>query len=308
MGEYSYRPRYSPVESSDEAYERDRKHRHYQRIRSRIVRFLSIFLLIAVSSVLGRIYFSVKGNTGLRRPSMTSSFKLAKKDSLGFFHVPDDKWLTAKSNHRLRMKSDPFMPSFVCKNEVNVAAGKTVCNPKRMMDLATTAHQKQRKFHKDDCLVYASGGGDTDFASMWQMLWSNATSTPCEIHVFTTLTQHKPLGDGVVVHPYVFHPKNAGIGFGKTIDEAIDELGHRGRRITIFALDCEGCEKDLIPDLLGAEVGISQLLLQVHGATQEAVVKTLQEQQYVMFNREPSRSAGAFDTSWIKLASSFFED
>mmetsp|Transcript_9437 Transcript_9437/g.21383 ORF Transcript_9437/g.21383 Transcript_9437/m.21383 type:complete len:305 (-) Transcript_9437:43-957(-) len=301
-----YRPRYTPVETSDEAYKRDQKHRDYQRIRVTVVRFLSIFLLVAVSSVLGRIYFAVKGTTGPTRPSMNSSFKLAKRDSLGFFHVPDDKWQIAKSNHRLWIKSDPFMPSFVCKNEVNIA-GKFVCNPKRMMDLATNAHQKQRKFHKDDCLVYASGGGDTDFSSSWQKLWSNSTSTPCEIHVFTTLTQYKPLGDGVVVHPYVFHPKNAGLGFGKTLDEAIDELGHRGRRISIFALDCEGCEKDLISDLLGAKVGISQLLLQVHGS-QEAVFKIMEEQQYVMFHREPSSSAGAFDTSWIKMASSFFED
>ena len=309
MADYNYRPRYSPVESSDEAYEKDQKHRHYQRMRLKVVRFLTIFLLVAVSSVLGRTYFAVKGTTGLSRPSMNSSFKRAKKDSLGFFHVPDDKWQTVKSNHRLGMKSAPSLPTFVCKNEVNIAPGKFVCNAKRMIDLATSAHTKKRKdHHKDECLVYASGGGDTDFASRFQKLWSNSTSTPCEIHVFTTLTQYRNLGDGVVVHPYVFHPKNAGIGFGKTFDEALDELGHRGRTISIFALDCEGCEQDLISDVLRAKVGISQLLLQVHGATQEAVFNAMAEHQYVMFHRDPSSSPGAFDTSWIKMAPSFFED
>lgn len=69
----------------------------------------------------------------------------------------------------------------------------------------------------------------------------------------------------------------------KTFEETIKELGHDGRPIDIFKIDCEGCEWSTYKDWINAD--LRQIVVEVHRAPEVAqdFFSDLQKAGYVSF-------------------------
>mmetsp|Transcript_17292 Transcript_17292/g.40121 ORF Transcript_17292/g.40121 Transcript_17292/m.40121 type:complete len:104 (-) Transcript_17292:1840-2151(-) len=95
-----------------------------------------------------------------------------------------------------------------------------------------------------------------------------------------------------------------------TLEETMTELGHTGRRVDIFKMDCEGCEWRMYEDLL--EVDLRQILIQVHAYvhnTTSHFFQTLHDAGYVIFHKEPNILSGpgnCVEFSFLKLARPYF--
>ena len=140
----------------------------------------------------------------------------------------------------------------------------------------------------------------------------------CEIHVFnhfmdpTLLANNmQQQGKGIHIHPFGFRPENKGSmgapGNFKTFKEAVKELGHKGKSLSILSLDCEGCEWDLYRDILSSDLTIQQILVQMHGTPFIAnrFFSTMHNAGYAIYRREQV-GVGVYDYSFLKLAPSYF--
>lgn len=106
--------------------------------------------------------------------------------------------------------------------------------------------------HIPAILVRPSSNGKFDFE-----LHVQKELPQCEIHIFDFTDyseQMKVWGVNGSYHAWGLKGKDGSVnnyaldkssrtgGIMKTIDETVTELGHRGRMIEIFKIDCEGCE------------------------------------------------------------------
>jgi len=274
---------------------------------------------------------------------------VAGHDSFGFFHgIPQDIWeirkhLTLSTRHRKHTGLDPvgkvspqqyfqenWEPDFSCFNEKplgNMGDGhKWVCDPHRVEALAAEA--KTTKGNDDDCLVYSVGSnGQFDFETDVQ-----ANMPSCEIHVFDfadfsgkippnlNLSYHvwglKPSYKTELRNSVHFKYANHALweggtkgGIFKTIQETVTQLGHEGRKIDIFKIDCEGCEYYSYKDWL--QVDLRQILIEVHMTPDvtDSFFAEIHDANYAMFHKEPNIQYGGgkcVEFSFIKLAPSFF--
>jgi len=162
-----------------------------------------------------------------------------------------------------------IIPNFDCPHNIQVGGQnledgvKFVCNPHRLI------HED-----KKDCLVYSVGcAGNYIFEDgIYEM-----HKGKCEIHVFDPAPnwgrRNDPTVKNIHYHPWGFKssydtesksvvwPKGRGGGF-KTIQETMKELGHEGKKIDIFKIDCEGCEYTGYLDWIG--LGFGQILVETH--------------------------------------------
>ena len=149
-------------------------------------------------------------------------------------------------------------PSFTCAGEERLGkqgdGGKWVCNPGELAK-------------KPTCLVYSIGSNNKfDFESA---LLDNVSKN-CEIHVFdhtvSTLRlvskQRKPWK--VHFHQIGLAATTSDGGDFKSLSDMVRDLGHVGRTIDIFKIDCEGCEWTTFASWFDAPVKISQILVAVH--------------------------------------------
>jgi len=120
---------------------------------------------------------------------------------------------------------------------------------------------------KPTCLVYSIGSNNKfDFESA---LLDNVSKN-CEIHVFdhtvSTLRlvskQRKPWK--VHFHQIGLTATTSDRGDFKSLTDMVRDLGHVGRTIDIFKIDCEGCEWTTFASWFDALVKISQILVEVH--------------------------------------------
>ena len=98
------------------------------------------------------------------------------------------------------------------------------------------------------------------------------------------------------------------------IQDTIKELGHEGRTIDIFKIDCEGCEwysyKDWVQD---PAVDIRQIQVEVHD-TPDLVhdfFQSIHNANFAMFHKEPNiqwAAGNCVEFAFLKLAPSFFKD
>eukprot|EP00581_Thalassiosira_minuscula_P016359 CAMPEP_0183713102 /NCGR_PEP_ID=MMETSP0737-20130205/8067_1 /TAXON_ID=385413 /ORGANISM="Thalassiosira miniscula, Strain CCMP1093" /LENGTH=408 /DNA_ID=CAMNT_0025941851 /DNA_START=138 /DNA_END=1364 /DNA_ORIENTATION=+ len=166
-----YRPRYSAEESSDTAYEKDRRHRLWMQRRTQALRILSLVVFIFVAGVFTRVYLFFAGIGGdsdtrfwglWKNPiSLIKQTNRAITDSNGFFDVPDYEWKKIKDETRLIIDVqddvgadslyllsesgadihsnewwiDNWKANFKCQNKVSIG-GKSLCDPTRIISMA----------------------------------------------------------------------------------------------------------------------------------------------------------------------------
>ena len=132
------------------------------------------------------------------------------------------------------------IPSALCK-ELKITQGWQVC-----MDDVWPA------IRAGTCLVYAVGAADEIGFDL------DMGALGCEVHTFDpTVTLADKLSQNVTFHKWGLYggDRNASSAmkfenrkYGKIegemyhLEDAIEKLGHRGRTITVFKIDCEGCE------------------------------------------------------------------
>ncbi|KAL3773958.1 hypothetical protein ACHAW5_003229, partial [Stephanodiscus triporus] len=201
-----------------------------------------------------------------------------------------------------------------------------VCNPNRI---------SQQK----DCLVYSVGSnGKAEF----EKAVMEEIGNHCEIHTFDPVSYNRRNGDfNEALAPYSkFH--NWGLGtedqarknsMYKTIKKTMAELGHTGKTIDIFKIDCEWCEWFTWREWL--TVDMRQILVETHNAPMPNArvsisvnhilcmypfSKTswsfffkdfffnLHDHGFVIFSKEANydNGAGCVEYAFIKLSTEFF--
>jgi hypothetical protein len=220
----------------------------------------------------------------------------------------------------------PFQPDFTCPYERRVGGHgdgpKWMCDPHRLLT-------------QSDCLVYSIGSaGNYQFEeSLIRLLGS----LHCEIHTFDPGNYARP-GDAqrnnIHYHQWGLkssydHAYNAEIAMNalngappamKTFQETQKALGHEGRKIEIFKIDCEKCEWANYGDWIGAD--IRQILIENHGVPSpfsgnEWYHKPMQVADYydsftannfAMFSKEVNIYGGGncLEFSYIKLHPDFW--
>lgn len=235
---------------------------------------------------------------------------LAFQESHGFFtDISDTQWNMMKLKaHAMQpnTRGNPlaptspnawfqnhYEPEFTCLLERRIGrlgdGGKWVCDPHRI----TASH--------DSCLVYSVGSnGDASYeAAILQDVSPN-----CEIHVFdfgnyaqsvAQQTNHNPN-----VHYHAWGISDSTEGVFQTLKDTVEKLGHGGRTIDIFKIDCEGCELDTVASWFDANVTLQQIVVELHPSMSllwrptmklpETVhfFTTLHKHGYVITHKEPN--------------------
>jgi hypothetical protein len=187
---------------------------------------------------------------------------------------------------------DFYEPEWTCEtelrlgvNHINIGDGpKFVCAPEM---LATQKH----------CLIYSIGSNyDSSFERGVRKYGPD-----CEIHTFdgTLNLIARPLGKDFAETKINFHNYNFGASDStsgretKSFDTIINSLGHKGRTINLFKIDCEGCEYSTIPLVMKAIgeglVSIQQILIEVHGTNGKHIqqlFESMRGQGFMIFHKE----------------------
>jgi len=305
-----------------------------QIIRNKALLFFPIILILAVIAT-----------TDFRRSSSPKAEPIspAYEESLSYFDdIEPENWSLMKEKVNFmkenrvsdaNLKEEPewayqhrFHPDFLCSHERRIGrkgdGGKWVCDPHRI------TQQKS-------CLVYSVGSnGDWSFE---QAVKRNIGSH-CEIHTF----DFGDFAEGSIKAGSNYHQwgiSNVNDDKFKTLEKTVEELGHIGRTIDIFKIDCEGCEWDTFPGWFSSDVILRQILVEVHHSRtsinsletkkfynrlkQEDYsinsLKTkkfynrLKQEDYVIFHREANiqhsfnqRRPKCMEVAFLKLNSSFF--
>lgn len=258
-------------------------------------------------------------------------FSLAKRESLDFFDdIPSSHWkqlkkkvsdmspnynswylphLDSEGNERGDRRNKQFgyfyqnhyEPDFVCQHERRIGklgdGGKWICDPHRI--------SKQK-----ECLVY-SVGSNNDFS--FEEFVQADIGSHCEIHTF----DFGNYGEGAKKAGVQYHQYGVGKDDPpkfKSIKTIVKELGHEGRIIDIFKIDCEGCEWETASHWFDADIGIRQIQVELHkdGKMIQNAPKffdTMYKNNYVITHKEPNIAYGnAIEYALLKLAPEFSKD
>ena len=189
---------------------------------------------------------------------------------------------------------DLYEPEWTCDDEkrvgpkdINVGDGpKFVCAPELVKD-------------QGDCLIY-SIGSNYDFSFEQGM---RRHGPNCQFHTFdgtlNLTTQSLPAGlEEQSIH---FHNWNVDLQSGtnekgwisKTINDILSALGHEGKRIDVFKIDCEGCEYGVMPQVLdlvqSGLIRIDQVQIEIHGtdaAKVQSLFQSFRAAGYAVFHKE----------------------
>ena len=277
------------------------------------------------------------------------NFSLAKKQSYGFFEdIPQSRWKLLQKRVRDQRKKyrkrrkiivpDPshygkpsqfyqhnWQADFTCPHEERIGAmkdgGKYVCDPRSIL---LASKDRLENHHGNGCLLYISSANVNEYKFEEALM---ETIGDCEIHVFSPNTELETGSspNGIYLHPWGFRGSDSNTNNDpnkfKTFGETLQTLGHCGKTIDVFSLDCEGCEFYLFKDLFrdhdkGTEgnciaAALMQILVQVHGAPTKRTNEffaTFQNEGYVTFRKGPSLEASGNhqDYGFLKLSDDFF--
>lgn len=225
-----------------------------------------------------------------------------------------------------------FEPDFTCPHERRVGGmgdgPKWVCDPHRIPPYS----QRRQKNGGNGCLVYSVGSqGNFEFEiGLMETLGRNKQAlsggnvggydqsgddAPCEIHVFDPADYSGEAPNGIFYHAWGIKSsteRNMESNF-KSFQDTVAALGHEGRVIDVFKIDCEGCEWETFNDWFDSKVAIMQILVEVHKSPPEAIdfFETMQENGYVTFHKEPNTAFGGGtcqEYAMVKLGPKFFEE
>lgn len=224
-----------------------------------------------------------------------------------------------------------YDPEFTCMHEERVGGAgdgpKWVCNPARLREIGMTRMQQEGQ----GCLIY-SVGSQGDFTFETGMLDKLGSDAPCEIHIFDMedFSEKIPQQYRHQIHFHAWGFKRHGAPDPKlpvmnkwrdtdvskfvfhSLQETIDILGHHGRVMDIFKIDCEGCEYETYQDWVSADVDIRQILTEIHtfkvDRTPLAIFQTLQANNFVTFHKEANTiiKGSCFEYAFMKLHPEFF--
>lgn len=100
----------------------------------------------------------------------------------------------------------------------------------------------------------------------------------------------------------------------KSLSAVVKELGHEGRTIDIFKIDCDGCEWITAPSWFEADVTLRQIQVELHGADIQNTPRffdMMYKNNYVITHKEANiafPSGNAIEYAFLKLASEFSKD
>lgn len=265
----------------------------------------------------------------------SSNFELAYSQSNGFFDdISNSMWERAQEIHYKlfpnhsedlkqysmgikdnrrdtshRWNGQNFNPEFHCPLAQRIPTDnpgdgpKWVCDPHRLRG-------------KKDCLVYSVGSnGRPEF----EQGVKDEIGSNCEIHTFDLVNYNRRNGDFATALQNISTFHYWGLGTQKqassnpktfkTLNQTMNELGHAGRTIDIFKIDCEHCEWDVFEDWLQQDM--RQILVETHNAPYPNAPNlffALHDAGYVIFNKEANYYTGgeAVEFGFIKLSADFF--
>lgn len=242
----------------------------------------------------------------------------------------------ATTHHAPTWYQENHDPDFACAFEDYLGlegdGHKWVCDPHRIEEVS----KRRREQGREGCLVYSVGSnGAFDFETDLQKL-----SPSCEIHVFDmdNFRFKIPPGLNISYHQWGIRPtdKRSAIprsfafhspyipGQGelvwekqgyedrfKTFQQTVKELGHEGRVLDVFKIDCEGCEWFTYKDWLSGVIDVRQILVEVHDTPPivNNFFNDLHAANFVMFHKEPNiqyAGGACVEFSFLKLHESFF--
>ena len=102
----------------------------------------------------------------------------------------------------------------------------------------------------------------------------------------------------------------------KSLQRTVMELGHTGRVIDIFKIDCDNCEWETYDSWFDADVVLRQVQVEIHRNPQPKIqnfFRAFRNQVYVMFHKEPNIThplnspVAAIELAFLKLGDSFFD-
>lgn len=280
-------------------------------------------------------------NGGDMYPDPTSL--LSYQQSFGFFDdIADDEWKMLQSKVKEmypNTNGDPFNTpdtnsfylnhyeiDFGCHHERRLGrrgdGGKWVCDPHRLrphqigksypaLSSPGMTDMTMTDVSVPPCLVYSIGSnGDPSFEADIK----NFIGPHCEIHVFDMDDYSAEVSSvGANFHQWGLSHENVDNGkhVFKTLQQTMQELGHIGRPINIFKIDCESCEYQLVNEFFQPGVDLRQILIELHGDTKKMAdfFQAMYNHGYVISHKEPALLWIEYiEYSFVKLHRNFFQD
>ena len=181
---------------------------------------------------------------------------------------------------------------FACRHERQIGrhgdGGKWVCDPHRIT-------------RAKNCLVYSVGSdGDVSFEQEVKA----EIGAHCEIHTFDMANYSEVVeSTGAHFHPWGISHESITDRRGniyKTLQQTVEELGHVGRKIDIFKIDCEGCEWTTYPSFFTARVELQQVLIELHAGenTKQQQQQNQKNQQQSPFRPMPPEAVDFFEAMY----------
>ncbi len=278
--------------------------------------------------------------------------KQRKKKKMGISNKLSGKVIVLDPSHYNKASEfyqHHWQTDFTCPHEERIGTlqdgGRYLCDP---LNIASTSNDRLQQHKGNGCLIYTSSANIHEFKFEKALLEKIGS---CDIHVFSPNGQLIELDvppDGVTFHPWGFQSTSHNNNLQnsndartsdnannelKTFQETLQLLGHCGKTIDVFTLDCEGCEFDLYRDLFDNMHGydhdhsysqstagdticipaaLMQVSIQVHGAPSKVTndfFAKFQDEGYVIFRKDAVlESSGNEQTyGFLKLADSFFK-
>jgi hypothetical protein len=302
---------------------------------------LFTFLAVAISSLVSfQMGFNQNTSLDMFVPQLSEDKSAALRESFGFFNdIGNTEWQRLKKkvkdvypnvmggdiakirNQQIKANSffqNHYEPDFNCRHERRIGrlgdGGKWVCDPYRFEE------------PQDPCLVYSVGSnGDVSFeAAVKKEIGSH-----CEIHVFDMADYSEKVHSvGAIFHQWGISDKTSKDRRGrsyKSLKETVQELGHVGRTVDIFKIDCEGCEWQTFPAFFDAGVELRQIQIELHSKAAESgqvgqmpipdsfdFFEAMYRNGYVIFHKEVNirfwRFGQCIEYAFLKLHTDFFAE
>lgn len=230
-------------------------------------------------------------------------------DLTGYSNGPGDKGKMGALKKSNWWNGENFQVEFHCPLAQRVPTDSQADGPKWICD-------PHRLRSKTDCLIYSVGSnGKPEFEKGAK----DEIGDNCEIHTFDMERYNKRNGlFATALEGYAtFHHWGLGTEAQarnnpkrfKTLAQTMDSLGHTGRTIDIFKIDCEWCEWFTYEEWLKEDV--RQILVETHNAPMPDAKNffyELHDAGYVIFSKEANyqNQAGGVEFAFLKLSKEFF--